>query len=119
MTYLIKYKDKTIFDIEFYIASGYIDSKLVGWNSEIYSSLRITGLMAFITDQIQKTKNFDEFTHDTETISELRQLLREVNSNEFIDGKEAGERHHHKFKPVIENKIKEYCKKYGFQLFIA
>jgi len=118
MTYLIKYKDKTIFDINFYMAQGSVDSKLVGWNSEICSSLRITGLMAFITDEIQKTKNFDEFTHDTAIISDLRQILYEENQNGFMDGEEAKERHYHKFRPVIENKIKEYCKKYSFQLFI-
>ena len=123
MTYKIYYipkgeanycKDYTMFDIEYYeIPSG----KDGEWLSDLRNLPVVTGIACFLRDNLNdKDFNFEEFVKDAEDISWLRGLLYECYDNKPKTSTEAEHFHYHVFRPVLEEKIKAFAKKYG--LFI-
>lgn len=123
MTYKIYYipkdeanccKDYTMFDIEYYeIPSG----KDGEWFSDLLNLPVVTGIACFLRDNLNdKDFNFEEFVKDAEDISWLRGLLHECYDNKPKTSTEAEHFHYHVFRPVLEEKIKAFAKKYG--LFI-
>ena len=123
MTYKIYYipkgeanycKDYTMFDIEYYEMPSGKDGE---WFSDLLNLPVVTGIACFLRDNLNdKDFNFEEFVKDAEDISWLRGLLHECYDNKPKTSTEAEHFHYHVFRPVLEEKIKAFAKKYG--LFI-
>lgn len=107
-------KDYTMFDIEYYEIPSGEDGE---WLSDLHSLPIVTGIACFLRDNLNdKDFNFEEFVKDAEDISWLRGLLYECYDNKPKTSTEAEHFHYHVFRPVLEEKIKAFAKKYG--LFI-
>ncbi len=131
MTYYIDYRDQqsnkleTVFDIEYYLKNFEKDNQKL-YYSEISVSTCPAGLIAAARDIDEK--DLKEFTEETTIISELRCELHEggsiwrefncISNNNPKDIKEAEDIHYHKLRPLIEKRLKDYCKKYNMSLGI-
>ena len=123
MTYRIFYmpkgeanccKDYTMFDMEYYRVPSGKDGE---WFSDLSNLPVVTGIACFLRDHLNdKDFNFEEFVNDAEDISWLRGLLYECSDNKPKTSTEAEHFHYHVFRPVLEEKINAFAKKYG--LFI-
>ena len=71
-------------------------------------------------EQRLEAENFnpDEFIEDSEQIQELRRWLWETHDNSLCDSDTGSNRHYHIFKPELDNIIKTYCERYGFDINI-
>lgn len=107
-------KDYTMFDMEYYRVPSEKDGE---WFSDLRNLPVVTGIACFLRDNLNdKDFNFEEFVKDAEDISWLRGLLYECYDNKPKTSTEAEHFHYHVFRPVLEEKIKAFAKKYG--LFI-
>lgn len=120
MTYRIYYmpkgeanycKDYTMFDMEYYMTPSEKDEE---WFSDLHNLPVAEGIAYFLRDNLNdKDFNFEEFVKDAEDISWLRGLLYECYDNKPKTFTEAEHFHYHVFRPVLEEKIKAFAKKYG------
>lgn len=120
MTYRIFYmpkgetnsnKEYTMFDMEYYKVPSGKDGE---WFSDLCNLPVAAGIAYFLRDNLNdKDFNFEEFVKDAEDISWLRGLLYECYDNKPKTSTEAEHFHYHVFRPVLEEKIKAFAKKYG------
>lgn len=120
MTYRIYYmpkgeanycKDYTMFDMEYYMTPSEKDEE---WFSDLHNLPVAEGIAYFLRDNLNdKDFNFEEFVKDAEDISWLRGLLYECYDNKPKTFTEAQHFHYHVFRPVLEEKINAFAKKYG------
>lgn len=120
MTYRIFYmpkgetnsnKEYTMFDMEYYKVPSGKDGE---WFSDLRNLPVAAGIAYFLRDNLNdKDFNFEEFVKDVEDISWLRGLLYECYDNKPKTSTEAEHFHYHVFRPVLEEKIKAFAKKYG------
>ena len=120
MTYRIYYmpkgeanycKDYTMFDIEYYME---MSGKNEEWFSDLHNLPVAEGIAYFLRYNLNdKDFNFEEFVKDAEDISWLRGLLYECYDNKPKTFTEAQHFHYHVFRPVLEEKINAFAKKYG------
>ena len=119
MTYRIFYmpkgetnsnKEYTMFDMEYYRVPSGKDGE---WFSDLRNLPVAAGIAYFLRDNLNdKDFNFEEFVKDVEDISWLRGLLYECYDNKPKTSTEAEHFHYHVFRPVLEEKIKAFAKKY-------
>ena len=127
MTYKIDYETKEgkwqrVFDIEFSLTYSESNRTKKEWYSEIDVAPCVEGLIWLARDL--DSSKIEEFVRDSAVISELRAELYEggelwrglISHNEptYIDV--AEQRHYHELKPIIEQRLREYCEKYNLSL---
>lgn len=104
-------KDYTMFDMEYYKEPSGKDEE---WFSDLHNLPVAEGIAYFLRDNLNdKDFNFEEFVKDAEDISWLRGLLYECYDNKPKTFTEAQHFHYHVFRPVLEEKINAFAKKYG------
>jgi hypothetical protein len=87
------------------------------WYSEINCGVCVKGISKFLQDKLKDVSfNIDEFITDSEEIQEIRGWLWETHENNLCNLDACSERHYHKFKPELDNIIKNYCQKYGLSI---
>ena len=120
MTIDINYGKYTLFDIEYW--QNLDETKKSNekrWFSEIDVCVCVRGVTKFLMDKfLDENFNPDEFIKDSENIQELRRWLWETHDNSLCDSDTGSNRHYHIFKPELDNIIKTYCEKYGFDINI-
>lgn len=129
MTYKIDYetkegKWKRVFDIEFSLTYSELNhtKKEYHWYSEIDVTPCVEGLIWLARDL--DSLKIEEFVRDSAIISELRAELYEggelwkwlISHNELTYLDVAKQRHYHELKPIIEQRLREYCEKYNLSL---
>lgn len=117
MIYYIKYKTEgnryTMFDINCFEECDYSSGL---WNVECDSTLIVKGLTFFLKDHFNKD-NFDflSFIKEATELQEIRGFLWEMHSNKPTT-LEKCDKFYKSFSKEIEEKIKNFVKKYGLIL---
>lgn len=120
MTICIEYKDKPLFDIEWYLTFNKSSKDMCDyWYSEISPNTCINGVSEYLKDNINNEDfNLDEFVKDSKVIEDLRFWLHdERHNNRYIEKYNlASERHYKEFMPELKTIIENYSNKYGFTI---
>lgn len=110
MTYKVFYKDKVMFDIEYFLSKSKDNTK---WFSEIDCLPCVGGLSYFLKDKLSDSNfNFEKFVEDTNEIQEIRGLLYEKYDNMPKQIEEARRFHYHVFRPILDRILKSFCERF-------
>lgn len=116
MTYNICYKPKgsekeyVMFDIDYYM--NFFDEENKLWNSEVHCWTSVEGLTHFLKDKENTGFDYDNFIKKAKEIQELRMILHEHFNNKPTNYEDAKYFNYYIFKPVLDQKLREFTMVY-------